>query len=263
MLFIRYLALKWKRHRVIKGVLVQTKSEAVVLVTGAGRRLGAAMARTLLERGYAVLGTYRHFTPEVQALQTQGAVMLRADLSTDAGVQDFVQAVQKQFKSLRAIIHNASLWQSDEELVSSPLLREATFALHVFSPHDINQALVPLLMAYSGKKDIVFISDANANKGKANRALYLASKAAMESLMRTQAQTFAPNIKVNAIAPGLLAFHPDDAESYKATRLSQSLLGFEPGFDVVVDGVLFLLDNAYITSSVLTIDGGSSSVHFN
>lgn len=242
---------------------MQTKYEAVVIVTGASRRLGAAMVRALLEKGYAVLGTYRQQTPEVLALESLGALMLQADLSTDAGAQSFVHAVASRVKSLRAIVHNASVWQSDEALVSMPSQREATFALHVFSPHYINQALAPLLMAYPDKKDIVFISDASAHKGKANRALYLASKAAMESIMHTQAQTFAPHIKVNAIAPGLLAFHQTDTASYKAMRLSQSLLGIEPGFEVVVDGLLFLLNNTYTTASVLIIDGGSASMQFS
>jgi dihydromonapterin reductase/dihydrofolate reductase len=235
---------------------VQTKYEAMVIVTGAGRRLGAAMTRTLLEKGYAVLGTYRQQTPEVLELQALGAVMWQADLSTDAGTKAFVSAVQAQVKSIRAIIHNASVWHHDETLMSTLTLREATFALHVFSPYAINQALAPLLMACSGNKDIVFISDASAHKGKSGHALYLASKAAMESIMHTQAQTFAPHIKVNAIAPGLLAFHETDTASYKAMRLSQSLLGIEPGFGAAVDALLFLLNNTYTTSSVLTLDGG-------
>jgi len=194
-------------------------------------------------------------TDEVAALSASGALMLHADLADDAGVTDVVAQVRRSAVSLRAVIHNASVWYSDDVLMQDPALLAATYALHVFTPHRLNEAWHDLLTA-SGQGHIVFLTDANVPRGKADRSLYLASKAAMESLMRSHARKWAPAIQVNAIAPGLLAFHADDDVEYRRQRLSHSLLGIEPGFDTVVEAVHFLLQNCYINASVLTLDGG-------
>jgi dihydromonapterin reductase/dihydrofolate reductase len=106
--------------------------------------------------------------------------------------------------------------------------------------------------------DIVFISDASCDQGKADKTLYTASKSAMESLMRSQAVAFAPKVKVNAVAPGLLAFHETDDEDYRQRRLSQTLLGVEPGFKPVIDAIDYLFASSYTTGSRLVVDGGAS-----
>jgi dihydromonapterin reductase/dihydrofolate reductase len=229
---------------------------AGVVVTGAGRRMGAAFVRALLADGYFVLGSYRTHTAEVDALRQLGATMVQAELATDAGAKAFACCVREQFSSLRALIHNASIWHTDTEMASDSRLRDATFALHVTTPHYLNETLADLLRAHEGVSDIVHITDANAAFGKADRALYLASKAAAEAVMRCHAQALAPKVKVNAIAPGLMAFHGGDGEDYRQMRLSRSLLGIEPGFAAAVDALRFILAGNYMNASVLTLDGG-------
>jgi dihydromonapterin reductase/dihydrofolate reductase len=232
------------------------QQDAGVVITGAGRRMGTAFAFALLAEGYAVLGSYRGHTPEVNALRAAGAIMIQADLATQTGVTDFAQQVRTHFSSLRALIHNASIWHTDAEMAADPALRDATFALHVHSPHHLNEALSDLLQAHTDISDIVHISDANVPFGKADRALYLASKAATEAVMRSHAQRLAPKVKVNAIAPGLIAFHDGDSEDYKQMRLSRSLLGIEPQFGEAVKALRFILESRYSTGTVLTLDGG-------
>ncbi len=232
------------------------QQNAGIVITGAGRRMGAAFASALLAEGYAVLGSYRRYMPEVDVLRAAGAIMIQADLATQAGVTNFAQQVRMHFSSLRALIHNASIWHSDAEMAINTALRDATFALHVHSPHYLNETLSDLLQAHDEMSDIVHISDANVPFGKADRALYLASKAGAEAVMRSHAQRLAPKVKVNTIAPGLIAFHDGDGEDYKQKRLSRSLLGIEPQFDEVVKALRFILDSRYSTGAVLTLDGG-------
>jgi dihydromonapterin reductase/dihydrofolate reductase len=166
--------------------------------------------------------------------------------------------VQARAPSLRAIVHNASVWHSDAELEQQPELLTTTLALHLLSPYRLNRALLPLLQAQQGASDIVFISDASCDQGKADKALYTASKSAMESLMRSQAVAFAPKVKVNAVAPGLLAFHEVDDEAYRQRRLAQTLLGIEPGFQPVIDAIDYVFANPYTTGARLVVDGGAS-----
>jgi dihydromonapterin reductase/dihydrofolate reductase len=228
------------------------------LVTGASRRLGANLVRHWIQSGYQVLASYRHESETVSELRQLGAQMLCADVATEAGVTELIEAVQALTPSLRGIVHNASIWHSDTELTQSPILLDTTYALHLFSPYQLNQALLPLLQAHSGLSDIVFISDASCDQGKADKALYTASKSAMESLMRSQAVAFAPKVKVNAVAPGLLAFHETDDEDYRQIRLAQTLLGVEPGFKPVIDAIDYLFASPYTTGTRLVVDGGSS-----
>ncbi len=229
---------------------------AGIVITGASRRMGAAFARALHADGYAVLGSYRKQTAEVDALRHAGVVMIEADLASDAGVAEFSRQVRSHFSSLRALIHNASLWHTDTEMAADIALRDASFALHVHSPHYLNESLSDLLQAHKDTSDIVHISDANVSFGKADRALYLASKAGAEAVMRCHAQRLAPSVKVNVLAPGLMAFHERDDDDYKQQRLSRSLLGIEPGFDEAVKALRYLLASNYTTGSVLTLDGG-------
>lgn len=229
-----------------------------VLVTGASRRLGANLVKHWIQSGYQVLASYRHESETVSELRQLGAQMLCADVATEAGVTELIEAVQAFTPSLRGIVHNASIWHSDTELTQSPILLDTTYALHLFSPYQLNQALLPLLQAHSGLSDIVFISDASCDQGKADKALYTASKSAMESLMRSQAVAFAPKVKVNAVAPGLLAFHETDDEDYRQIRLAQTLLGVEPGFKPVIDAIDYLFASPYTTGTRLVVDGGSS-----
>lgn len=234
------------------------KMQQVVIVTGASRRLGATLVANGLAQGLRVMGIYRTRTDEVTDLEQRGAVMIAADLSTDDGVAQCLMIIRQQVSSVRALIHNASIWHTDDEMQANLGLRDATYQLHVFAPHALNYGLADLLSAGVGVADIVHISDANAPYAKAEHALYVASKAAMESVMRSHAQRLAPQVKVNAIAPGLLAFHDTDDHAYREQRLSKIPLGFEPKFGVVVDAVNYVLTCPYMTGQVLTLDGGQA-----
>jgi dihydromonapterin reductase / dihydrofolate reductase len=236
---------------------MEVEQKPCVLVTGASRRLGANLVKHWLNSGYQVLATYRHESASVNELRQLGAKMLCADVASEQGVSALILQVQQHTQTLRAIVHNASVWHSDDELVHAPELLSATFALHLFSPYRLNVALLPLLKANVGIADIVLISDASCDRGKADKALYTASKSAMESLMRSQAIAFAPKVKVNAVAPGLLAFHESDSADYRQQRLEQSLLGIEPGFQPAIQAIDYLLANPYNTGMRLVVDGGA------
>jgi len=228
-----------------------------MLITGASRRLGASLVAHWLHLGYDVIATYRYENSVVAALRHQGAQMIAVDVSTETGVAKLINEVNLRTSSLRAIVHNASVWHSDAEMMSSPELINTTFSLHLFSPFRINQALLPLLLEQTGLSDIIFISDASAHHGKTDKALYTASKSAMESLMRSQAIAFAPKVKVNALAPGLLAFHDSDEQAYRLSRLEQNLLGVEPGFSPAIRAIDYLINSSYTTGTRLVVDGGA------
>lgn len=228
-----------------------------IVFTGGGQRLGLYHAERILEHGWPLIVTYRTPRPSIATLVSRGAIAIQADLSHPAGIAACIAAIRAHAASLRAIIHNASLWLDDDHLAQHPAAFDALMQLHVHAPYRINLACEKLLLASASRlRDIVHISDTSVRSGDAQHAAYIASKAALESLSLSFAARFAPHIKVNTIAPGLILFNEGDDEACRRTRLQQSLLGFEPGAQVVWQAIECLLHNPYITGATLPVDGG-------
>lgn len=228
-----------------------------ILLTGASQRLGLYHAERFLDLGAPLIVTYRTWRPSVEALRDRGARVIQADLSTTTGIENLIAAVRTQAVSLRAIIHNASVWLKDEALTEGSDGFDTLMNLHVRAPYRINLACEDLLRACSAPfADVIHITDTTVQKGSAQRVAYVASKAALENMTLSFAARFAPRIKVNSIAPGLILFNEGDTERYKQERLSRSALGYEPGADVVWQAIRCLMDNPFITAATLPVDGG-------
>ncbi len=235
------------------------KIQDAVLITGAGQRIGYYLAKSFLQKtDYPVLFTYRTRHPEVDELLALGAIGFQVDFTSSDARGGVVKNIKKKAKSLRAVIHNASLWLSDD------VIREgggenfnALFQLHVETPYYLNMALAPLLKVSSENlTDIISFSDAGVKGVSSDHIAYLSSKAALQTLMKGFAKKFAPEIKVNDIAPALIMFNEEDDETYKQKRLAQSALGVEPGPEVVWQAVQYLMNSPYTTGTVLSLDGG-------
>ena len=229
-------------------------SSAPILITGAGQRVGLHCAQRLLADGYAVIFTYRSEKPGVQTLLDLGATALFADFSNEAGILDFIQRLKAHTHSLRAIVHNASAW-----LEETPQTETSAF-MHMFSVHMLAPYLINLhcseLLERSSPADIVHISDDVTRKGSSKHISSCATKAGLDSLTLSFAAKLAPQIKVNGIAPALLMFNPDDDAAYRTKALAKSVLGIEPGAEVIYQGLRYLLDNPYVTGTTLTVNGG-------
>ena len=229
-------------------------STAPILITGAGQRVGLHCAQQLLADGYPVIFTYRSEKPGVQILRDLGAIALFADFSTEAGILDFIERLKIHTDSLRAIVHNASAW-----LEETPQTETSAF-LHMFSVHMLAPYLINLhcseLLKRSNPADIVHISDDVTRKGSSKHMAYCATKAGLDSLPLSFAAKLAPQIKVNDIAPALLMFNPDDDAAYRTQALAKSVLGIEPGAEVIYRSLRYLLDNPYVTGTTLTVNGG-------
>ncbi len=229
------------------------KFKQAVLVTGAGQRIGFYLAEQFLRHTpYPVVFTYRTRRPGVQALLDQGAVGIQVDFQQSDAAEQIVEALQAQVQSLRAVIHNASLWEPDSAVVQQPALLQALMDVHVKVPFWLNQQCAPLLKA-AGRADIIHITDCKAKMGMEDYAAYLASKAALSSMTQSFAKQYAPAIKVNEIAPGLILFNEDDCEAYRQKRLAQSAIPIEPGPEVIWQAVDFLINNLYATGTVIDL----------
>lgn len=225
-----------------------------ILITGAAQRIGLHCAERLLDDGQPVIVSYRQERPSLQRLRSRGAITLHGDFSDEGGILAFIDALKATTGQLRAIVHNASLWHPDTPGQEAEAFRQM-FQVHMLAPYLINLHCSDLLR-HGGPADIVHISDDVTRKGSARHTAYVASKAGLESLTLSFAARLAPAVKVNGIAPALIQFNESDDEAYRRKALAKSALGIEPGAEVIYQSLRYLLDNPYVTGTLLPVNGG-------
>ncbi|WP_334157127.1 pteridine reductase [Oryzomicrobium sp.] len=239
----------------------------VVLVTGAARRVGEAIARRLHGAGATVALHYRHAAAEAQALAAEfealrpgSAACLQADLLDTASLPGLVDGVLERFGRLDGLVNNAS------SFFPTPLgeITEAAWDDLVGSnfkaPLFLTQAAAPALAASRGA--VVNITDIHAERPLAGYALYCAAKGALLTLTRALAVELGPAVRVNAVAPGPILW-PEGDDFPAAARqaiVDHTLLKREGSPDDIARAVCFLLAEAtYVTGQVINVDGGRSA----
>lgn len=230
-----------------------------ILITGVGKRLGFALAQQLLSDGYHVVGTYRSDYSQLQLLRDNGADLQQVEFYQQSSLEDFLHYVGQEYKTLRAIIHNASDWKPEDKANPSKdasLIIHQMMTVHATVPYLINLTLKDQLMSGVKTSDIIHISDYVAEKGSKKHIAYAASKAALNNLTLSFSAMLAPKVKVNTISPAMLKFNQHDDESYKAKALQKALIPAEAGFVEVIDGIKFVLASHYMTGRTLHLDGG-------
>ncbi|WP_065758803.1 dihydromonapterin reductase [Pseudomonas defluvii] len=218
-----------------------------ILVTGASQRVGLALALRLAQAGHTVVSASRSKSPEAAH---PNIIQFQADLCDEQDRLALIQFLQDNFDGLRAIIHNASLWLDD-----SLANLNTMFKLHVEAPYHLNLALGEHLLKLD-KSDIIHVCDETSSRGSKSHIGYAATKAALQNMVLSFAEKYAPRVRVNAILPGLLILKENSDEEYRQQTLKKALLEFEPGAQPLIDAVLFLLESQYSTGSSVVINGG-------
>ena len=223
--------------------------ENVILVTGAGRRVGLHLAQRLQQDGYTVIAHYRTLTPEIQVLASQGMATMQASLDDRDSILQFLSELKACCTSFRGIIHNASVFEPTSSILEQAAAQyERFFNIHMMAPYLLNQGLLSLLKGSQEKPaDIIHITDINAENPTEEFDIYGSTKAGLHNLTLALAKRFAPEVKVNAVAPGPVLFSMAHSETVKQTITAETLLGREGGAEAVYMAVKSLLDNAFIT----------------
>ena len=231
-----------------------------ILITGAGQRIGLALAQHYLTQGQKVIITYRTRHYAVEKLAQQGVTCIHADFSTDAGINEFINTLKAHTQSLKAVIHNASSWDCEANNPDHAKLFDNMMRIHAKTPYLINMQCADLLLAYQqvsgAAADIVHLTDYVVETGSPKHLAYAASKGALDNLTKSFSAKYAPNIKVNAVAPSLIIFNEHDDEQYRAKTLKKSLMGIEPGCQEIINSIDLLLQSQYITGRSIPVDGG-------
>ncbi|MCF7495105.1 dihydromonapterin reductase [Vibrio sp. L5-1] len=230
-----------------------------ILITGVGKRLGFALAQQLLADGYKVVGTYRSDYPQLQLLRDSGADLQQVDFYQQSSLESFLDYVGQEYKTLRAVIHNASDWKPENKNKPSDnasQIMHQMMTIHATVPYLFNLTLKDQLMSGDKTSDIIHISDYVAEKGSKKHIAYAASKAALNNLTLSFSAMLAPKVKVNTLSPAMIKFNEHDDDEYKTKALQKALIPTEAGFEEIIDGIKFVLASHYMTGRTLHLDGG-------
>ena len=240
-----------------------TIDHPVALITGSARRLGAAIAEGLHAAGYDVAlhcGTSRAeadaLASRLEARRADSTVVLQADLGEFDRLPELVAHAMGRFGRLDALVNNASAFFPTPIGSATPDQWDALFGANVRAPFFLAQAAAPHLRAAQGA--IVNIADIYGDRPLREHTLYGMSKAALLYMTRALALELAPDVRVNAIAPGAILW-PESGkpEASKQALIDRTPLGRIGTPGEIAETVRWLLrDATYTTGQVLRLDGG-------
>jgi len=232
----------------------------VALVTGGARRIGRAITLGLAREGYDILIQYHQSEDAahgvVREVETLGqrAMAVQGDLADALAVDIVAEALQQHFGRLDLLVNNASLFEPRQLLQVEAEEWDRVMAVNLKAPFLLLKATAHLLKEARGS--VVNLIDLSALQPWAEYAHHAVSKAGLLHLTRIMARAMAPQVRVNAIAPGTV-LPPEDWDEARLAKVREStLLGTIGSPQDVVHTLLFLTRSPFITGEVVVVDGG-------
>ena len=238
-----------------------------VLVTGAAKRVGCSIARELHASGAKIMVHFRSMADAAEALtaefnsaRPESAACQQADLLNIDALSALVTTTVAHFGRLDALVNNASSFFATPFGEINEAVWDDLVGSNFKAPLFLTQAAAPHLKTVHGA--VVNITDIHAERPMAGFSLYCAAKAGLLGLTRALAIELAPEVRVNAVAPGPILW-PDDSTFSSETRdriVGHTLLKRAGSPQDVARTVRFLIEDApYVTGQVISIDGGRSA----
>jgi len=236
----------------------------VVLITGGAKRLGATICRRLHGAGASLMLHYRASAGEARLLQAElnhqrkdSVALIQADLLDLGKLPSLVDQTVQIFGRLDAVVNNAASFYPTPvgEITADDW--ETLIGANLRAPLFIAQAAAPSLKKTQGA--IVNITDIHAERPLKNYLLYSVAKAGLVGLTRSLARELAPEVRVNAVAPGPILWPDDDTfdELSRQRIISHTPLKREGTPEDIAKAVHFLLAEAtYVTGETINVDGG-------
>lgn len=234
---------------------------ATVLVTGAGRRLGRAIALDFAKRGWRV-GVHYHASREeavglVAEIEAMGgrAAALAADLARLEELPPLIDACRTRLGPPACLVNNAACFEWDTIATLDPLSWQLHLDVNLRAPVFLAQAFASALPDGTGG-NIVNIIDQKVWRLDPEFFSYTIAKSALWTATRTLAQALAPRIRVNAVAPGPVLPNRHQSEADFARECQATLLGRGVDVDEVTGAIRFLLATPSVTGQMIALDAG-------
>ena len=232
------------------------------LITGGAIRIGKDICKKLHENGYNIICHFNKSENEAKDLQSElnklredSCKIFRLDLNNYEQVEELVNKISNDYSSLDILVNNASsFFKTDIENYNESDWNDLMNS-NLRGPFLLSRHCKKMLTASKGL--IINISDAMVNRGMKNYVIYSMAKAGLENLTKTLAREFAPEVRVNAVAPGAILL-PSDGSSEEKELLNEIPLNRIGTERDISEAVLGLTKFSYVTGQILKIDGGRS-----
>jgi 3-oxoacyl-[acyl-carrier protein] reductase/pteridine reductase len=236
-------------------------SEKTVLVTGAARRLGRAVALAAAEYGADVAITYRESEREARALVAElaqvgvRALAVRCDVTDEESVREMVKEVGRELGGIDVLVNNAANYETVEFEKITVAQWDAIFASNTRGPFLVSREALPHLRKRRGR--IVNMGSLGGLRPWATHAHYCSSKAAVHMLTKVMAKALAPEIAVNAVAPGMIELGEKAAAAFMKKMAKQTPMRRNgTSADIAAAVMFFATAPQFITGQVMAVDGG-------
>lgn len=235
--------------------------QQAALVTGAGRRIGRAIALGLAQAGWDVAIHFRHSRADAEetaaAVRALGrrAALLECDLADEAAVRALLPRAVDALGAIGCVVNNASLFEYDSAADFSPALLAAHMQANVSAPILLAQALHAATPA-DGQAVVINLLDQKLANLNPDFLSYTLSKAALHTATTMLAQALAPRVRVVGVAPGLTMLSGDQSQSGFDSAHQATPLGRSSTPQDVADAVCYLASARAITGTTLFVDGG-------
>jgi pteridine reductase len=236
-----------------------------VLITGAARRVGAAIVRAMHGAGANLVVHYRksaneaaQLADELNAKRGKSVVTMQADLLDIAKLPSLVEFAVRTFGGLDVLVNNASSFYPTPVGEITPAAWDDLMGSNLKVPLFLSQAAAPALRKSSGL--IVNIVDIHSLRPLRNYTVYCAAKAGLHMLTRSLAKELGPEVRVNGISPGPVLWAEGQADEAARKKVVDSTILKRMGTpqDIARTALFFAASAPFITGQILAVDGGRS-----
>lgn len=242
-------------------VAARPLSGKTVLVTGAAKRLGRAIALAAAEKGADIAITYRESEREARALVGElsprgvEALAVRCDVTDETNVREMIKEVVSVLGGIDVLVNNAANYETVEFEKLTVRQWDAMFASNARGPFLVSREALPYLRKRGGR--IVNMGSLGGLRPWATHAHYCSSKAAVHMLTKVMAKALAPEIAVNAVAPGMIELGEKAAAAFMKRMAKQTPMQRNgTAGDIAAAVMFFAMAPSFITGQVLAVDGG-------
>lgn len=228
------------------------------LITGGAKRIGREIVLGLAESGYDI--ALHYFGSENDARDTESQVrelgrtckLYKFDLAKENDLPLLINSVTKDFPDLELLINNASLFEKATIEDTEPDMIDRQFSVNFKAPFFLMRDFA----RRHKKGQIINILDARITQKDFNYSAYSLSKMALAELTKMAAVEFAPGIRVNGVAPGIILPPSNESIEYLDRKSKNVPLQRKGNISEIVNAVIFLTENDYVTGQIIFVDGG-------
>ena len=233
----------------------------IVLVTGAAKRLGRAIALAAADRGATVAITYRRSEREARVLMGEldrrgaTALALRCDVTDEKNVHEMAKEVAGELGGIDVLVNNAANYETARFERLTLEQWDAIFASNTRGPFLVSREAVPYLRRRKGR--IIHLGSLGGLRPWTTHAHYCSSKAALHMLTKVMAKALAPEISVNAVAPGMIELGEKSAAAFMRRMARETPMRRNgTGSEIAAAVMFFATGPKFITGQILAVDGG-------